>query len=185
VTAGDAEASQAGEWDGTDRIEQDLTGADLGGAVFEAVTFERCRLRGADLTDAVTRGCRFVSCDLAGADLSGSTHHGSAFTNTRFVGARLSTATFDGCKMTGSDLTEATLLGVAIIGGDWSYVNLRGADLRDPGSAGPAARARRSLRGRPHGSGSARRGPDRRGAASDRAGGRPAQRRAARRGGAA
>ena len=45
------------------------------------------------------------------------------------VGANLFVSKFEECKMTGSDFEEANLDGITIISGDWSYTNLRFANL--------------------------------------------------------
>ena len=100
-------------------------GEELAGRELEGDVFVQCDLRGADLRETTTRGCRFDRCNLVNADLSGSVHEGSAFLNCDLRGATLSTTTWRGCKLTGSDLTDARLLAITIVEGDWSYVNLR------------------------------------------------------------
>ncbi|WP_067618944.1 pentapeptide repeat-containing protein [Alicyclobacillus acidiphilus] len=62
--------------------------------------------------------------------MNASAHRRSAFTNCQFRMANLFGAKFDGCKMTGSSFQEANLTGLTIVGGDWSYVNLRGHTLK-------------------------------------------------------
>jgi fluoroquinolone resistance protein len=84
---------------------------------------------GADLIELRTRGVVFEECDFSHARLSSSAHIGSAFLRCTFRNAVLRDAVFDGCKLTGSDLFGAVLRPIRVVGGDWSYVTVRGSDL--------------------------------------------------------
>jgi uncharacterized protein YjbI with pentapeptide repeats len=86
---------------------------------------------GADLIELRTRGVVFEDCDFSHARLSSSEHVGSAFLRCTFRDAVLRDALFDGCKLSGSDLSGATLRPMRVVGGDWSYVTIRGSDLTD------------------------------------------------------
>ncbi len=84
---------------------------------------------GADLIELRTRRVVFEDCDFSHARLSSSEHVGSAFLRCTFRDAVLRDALFDGCKLSGSDFSGATLRPMRVVGGDWSYVTIRGSDL--------------------------------------------------------
>ena len=101
------------------------------------MTFTRCRFDDAGLEELVTRRCVFDQCVLTGVRMGGSRHVGSAFLSCRFDRAKLIDVTWDGCKLTGSQFPGAQLRPMTATECDWSYVALRGADLRrwtSPGS---------------------------------------------------
>lgn len=87
--------------------------------------------RDADLIEWETAGETFEECDFSGARLNASVHTGSAFLRCVFRRTNLFDARFVACKMTGSVFESAELRPLHVEGGDWSYVRLRGADLRD------------------------------------------------------
>ena len=61
--------------------------------------------------------------------MSGSRHTGTAFLSCRFDRATLRDVTWEGCKLTGSQFPGAHLRPMTSTDCDWSYVNLRAADL--------------------------------------------------------
>lgn len=85
----------------------------------------------ADLVELVTTGCTFEECDFSGARLNASEHTATAFLRCRFRRTNLFGASFIGCKLTGSVFLDGcNLRPLTVDGGDWSYVSLRGQDLR-------------------------------------------------------
>ena len=87
------------------------------------------------MRELTTDHCQFSDCDFTAAGMNASQHNASAFTNGNFTYANLFGAIFRECKMIGSNFVETVLGGITIIGGDWSYVNLKqcsfkGLDLR-------------------------------------------------------
>ena len=96
-----------------------------GAGVFVDCVFVDC-----DLTEVTTRGATFDRCEFRGVQLNASTHERSRFTGCLFAHTSFFTATFRGCKLTGSEFVDVTLRPITVEGGDWSYVQLRGADLR-------------------------------------------------------
>ena len=83
-----------------------------------------------DLVEWETAGEVFEDEDFSNARLNASVHRGTAFLRCRFRRASLVLAEFHGCKLTGSVFEGAELRPLTVVGGDWSYVRLRGADLR-------------------------------------------------------
>lgn len=91
-------------------------------------TFIKCRFRGIDASEISTENCNFIECDFTGALLTLLSIK-ELHLQIVFVGANLFVSKFEECKMTGSDFEEANLDGITIISGDWSYTNLRFANL--------------------------------------------------------
>ena len=57
------------------------------------------------------------------------TIEGTDFANAVFENANLFGARLADCRLAGASFTAATLTGLVVEGGDWSYVSLRGHDL--------------------------------------------------------
>ncbi len=110
-------------------IDGDFTGVDWYGRELGDAVFRNGRFCDADLSETTTRGAVFEECDFSGARLNVSSHVRTAFLRCRFHRTSLFDATLDGCKLTGSEFAGATLSPIAVDGGDWSYVALRGARL--------------------------------------------------------
>ena len=91
-------------------------------------TFIKCRFRGIDASEISTENCNFIECDFTGALLTLLSIK-ELHLQIVLVGANLFVSKFEECKMTGSDFEEANLDGITIISGDWSYTNLRFANL--------------------------------------------------------
>lgn len=127
---GDAHGKAAIEWT-IDNLNTDFDVVKNGSRYGELrqCTFHKCRFRGTQMDEIMTTGCQFTHCDFSGAVMNASIHTNSAFTNCRFQHANLFIAKFEQCKMVGSDFAGTQLGGVTISGGDWSYTNLRNADL--------------------------------------------------------
>ncbi|SEN95816.1 pentapeptide repeat-containing protein [Paenibacillus sp. OV219] len=113
---------------------QQYTGVEFGSQDLKygeltSCTFNQCSFANGTLNEIVSSNCRFIECDFRGASLNGSIHNETAFENCRFNGANLFVSKFVACKMTGSDFSSATMDGISIIKGDWSYTNLRHSKL--------------------------------------------------------
>src|SRR4051812_9081530 len=104
---------------------EDWYARDLGAGEFVECAFVDC-----DLTEVTSSGATFDRCEFRGVQLNASTHERSRFTGCLFAHTSFFTATFRGCKLTGSEFVDVTLRPITVEGGDWSYVQLRGADLR-------------------------------------------------------
>lgn len=119
------------EYTGEDFSSFDLYRADIIGCKFIECSFKNVRME-----EVITKSCLFSKCDFTSTYMNASVHRNSAFTNCDFTYANLFTASFIDCKMVGSILSGASIPGLTIRGGDWSYAylkecNLKGFDLRD------------------------------------------------------
>jgi uncharacterized protein YjbI with pentapeptide repeats len=110
---------------GTTLAAPDWFRADLGG-----VEHERVLVDGGDATEALATGARFVDSTFRGTDLTLAEFTASAFENCTFVRCRLAGARFAECKLVGSVFVDCTLERLDVDRGDWSFVDLAGADLR-------------------------------------------------------
>lgn len=90
----------------------------------------RCTFSDVDLTEATSRGSVFEECTFHNVRLNASRHVDSAFLRCVFKRCNLFEAEFTGCKLVGSSFHQSQLRPLRIIGGDWSFVALPGADLR-------------------------------------------------------
>lgn len=97
---------------------------------FTGRRFERCEFHEVDLTEAVTRGVSFIDCVFGNVRFNASQHVDTAFTGCTFARCNLFDAEFSGCKLVGSRFTECSLRPMRVLGGDWSFTGLAGADLR-------------------------------------------------------
>ncbi len=113
-----------------EHVEKDLARIDWDDRELVGEQFLRCRFDDASLREVVTRNCVFEDCDFSGVRLSSSTHVRTAFLGCRFRRTELFNATLEECKLTGSSFLDCSLRPMSVLGGDWSYVGLRGADLR-------------------------------------------------------
>ena len=96
------------------------------GADLSKIKFIRCSFRWTDFTNIDTLfQCVFDSCDFTNARLNGVSAKSCAFLSCRFKNTGIFATTFEDCKMTGSDFTDSECGIATIIGGDWSYTNLR------------------------------------------------------------
>jgi uncharacterized protein YjbI with pentapeptide repeats len=90
----------------------------------------RCVFEDIDLTEAGIHGCTFTECTFSRVRFNASRHTDSAYLRCAFAHSNLFEAEFTGCKLVGSTFQECTLRPLRIVGGDWSFVSLAGADLR-------------------------------------------------------
>jgi len=92
--------------------------------------YTRCSFSEIDLTESITRGAVFTDCSFGNVRFNASKHTDSAFTGCTFKRCNLFDAEFEGCKLVGSSFTECELRPMRVLGGDWSFAGLPGADLR-------------------------------------------------------
>jgi uncharacterized protein YjbI with pentapeptide repeats len=94
-------------------------------------SYQGCEFHAVDLTEATSRGAVFTECVFGNVRLNNSRHLDSAFLRCRFLRCNLFEAEFAGCKLVGSTFTDCTLRPLKVEGGDWSFVGLPSADLRN------------------------------------------------------
>lgn len=104
---------------------EDWDGRDLSGENLDRVAFIDV-----DMTEMSTEGTVFSACSFRGVRLNVSTHTNTAFINCTFTRCAFFDATFTSCKLLGSMFDRCTYGLLKVIGGDWSFVGLPGADLR-------------------------------------------------------
>lgn len=68
-------------------------------------------------------------CTFRGGRFNVSTHTDAAFLNCAFVSCSFFDTTFERCKMVGSMFDRCAFNLLKVIGGNWSFVGLPGADL--------------------------------------------------------
>lgn len=97
----------------------------------DARAYTGCTFSDIDLTESASTRSVFTGCTFGGVRFNASTHTDSAFVSCTFTRCNLFDVTFTGCKLTGSTFKESvTLRPLRVLGGDWSFVALPGADLR-------------------------------------------------------
>ena len=104
---------------------EDWYGRDLSGSRYARYSF-----LDTDWTEVTTRGAVFEECTFAGVRFNASRHAGAAFTNCIFRGCTFFDTRFTDCKLVGSLFQRSTFTLFQVSGGDWSFVGLPGADLR-------------------------------------------------------
>jgi len=92
-------------------------------------TYSRVSFVEVDLTELVTEGTLFEECVFQGVRFNVSEHRASAFVNCVFTRCSFFDATFSGCKLVGSRFEDCAFDLLEVVGGDWSFVALRGARL--------------------------------------------------------
>ena len=103
----------------------DWSGEDISGQSHSAVLFVDL-----DLTEAENTAASFEDCTFRGARFNVSIHRDAAFVNCTFSGCSFYNTQFTDCKFVGSVFDRCSFEGTVITGGNWSFVGLRGADLR-------------------------------------------------------
>ena len=83
-----------------------------------------------DMTEVVTESTVFDDCTFRGVRFNASRHSESAFLNCTFRSCTFFDTSFVRCKMVGSTFDRCTFSSLEVVGGDWSFVGLAGADLR-------------------------------------------------------
>ncbi len=117
-----------------------FTGAALGGASFTDCTLRGCDFSGAALLDAYFARCRVTGCKMTGANLGGSRLRSVAFADSLLALTAWEQAHWDTVDLSGCDLSEALLTGIAhkrltlrevnLTGASVAGTSLRGLDLR-------------------------------------------------------
>ena len=83
-----------------------------------------------ELTEAVGRAAQFTECTFRDCHFNSSRFEHSAFLNCTFTTCTFFDAAFVGCKLIGSMFDRCRFGAFSCEGGDWSFVGLPGADLR-------------------------------------------------------
>lgn len=107
-------------------MEEDFSDTEPAGPEISKVKFQSCNFSAADFGDVdLIYGCVFRECNFSGTSFGGVKFRNCSFLNCRFPYANLFATIFDNCKMTGSALSETDCSLIDILGGDWSYTELR------------------------------------------------------------
>ena len=99
-------------------------------APFSGTRHDAVLFAGTDLSDQTVRGASFTDCTFRDVRFNASTHVDSAFTNCTFAGCTFFDTRFTRCKLVGSVFDRCTYDLLVVEAGDWSLVQLPGADLR-------------------------------------------------------
>lgn len=114
---------------GGEHDEEDLRDVDWRGLRLVG-RYTRCDLSGADLS-GVTGGALFEECRFDRAALDGAELDGAAFVRCSFGAVSVTGTSFRDCKLVGTEWSRrCRTTRVVVTGGDWSFVSLRGQDLR-------------------------------------------------------
>lgn len=105
---------------------EDWCGRDLSGESHERVAFV-----GMDLSETTSRGAVFAECSFRDCRFNASTHVNAGFLNCTFARCSFFDVTFHDCKLMGTMFDRCTFGLLEVSGGDWSFVGLPGADLRE------------------------------------------------------
>lgn len=92
--------------------------------------YARCFFHDIDLTEATSQGAVFTESTFGNVRFNASRHTDSAFLRCTFQRCNFFEVEFTGCKLTGSTFEACELRPLRVIGGDWSFVGLPGANLR-------------------------------------------------------
>lgn len=106
-------------------VGEDWYGRDLSGAEHRQVAFVDV-----DMTEVTGTGAVFEECTFAGVRFNASVHVEAAFVNCTFRRCSFFDARFERSKLVGSGFDDCELGALAVDGGTWSFVRMRGADLR-------------------------------------------------------
>jgi uncharacterized protein YjbI with pentapeptide repeats len=111
--------------------ETEVAKADWYGADLSAREHTRVAFVDVDMIESHGRGSLFSECTFRDCRLNSSRHVDSAFVNCTFTSCVFFDASFVNCKLVGSTFYSCRFGPIVCDGGDWSFVNLRGADLRN------------------------------------------------------
>lgn len=111
-------------------MESTLAGADWYGADISGQSHTRVKFVNLDMTEVTNNGAVFTECTFRGARFNASVHSDAAFVNCTFGGCTFFDARFNQCKFVGSMFDRCTYDVMKVVGGNWSFVGLPGADLR-------------------------------------------------------
>jgi fluoroquinolone resistance protein len=107
-----------------------VSGADWYGQDISGQTHENVLFVDLDLTEVENDGATFNECTFRRARFNVSAHTGAAFVNCTFANCNFYDARFTECKLVGSMFDRCTFEIMKVVGGNWSFVGLPGADLR-------------------------------------------------------
>src|SRR6266511_177251 len=93
--------------------------------------YVECEFHEVDLTEAVVSGSVFTDCVFGNVRFNAARITDSAFTGCAFKRCNFFDAEFVRCKLVGSTFSECSMRPLTVTRGDWSFVGLPGADLRD------------------------------------------------------
>jgi fluoroquinolone resistance protein len=82
-----------------------------------------------DMTELTSKGTVFTECSFRGVRFNASRHTSSAFLSCSFHRCTFFDAVFADCKAVGSTFERCDLSTLSVVGGDWSFTDLSGADL--------------------------------------------------------
>ena len=97
--------------------------------IVEKRVFRECRFHSIDLTDRVFERCVFESCKFFACRMGASVFRRCRMTNCVFELCSLFDTVFESCKMTGSVFYETDCTCFSVIGGDWSFTDVRELDF--------------------------------------------------------
>jgi fluoroquinolone resistance protein len=110
----------------TEVANADWYGRDLSGCEHTRVAFVDV-----DLTESSGKGAVFTECTFRSCRLSSAQFKDAAFLNCTFTSCVFFDASFVDCKLVGSTFYSCRFGPIVCEGGDWSFVGLAGADLRN------------------------------------------------------
>ncbi len=118
----------------TRRMPRDATGSkvvdeDWYGRSLETCEFTQVAFVDIDMTELTSKGTIFTKCSFRGVRFNASRHASSAFLNCSFHRCTFFDAAFVDCKAVGSTFERCDLSTLSVVGGDWSFTDLSGADL--------------------------------------------------------
>jgi uncharacterized protein YjbI with pentapeptide repeats len=106
---------------------EDLYGEDFTGQVVDHVLY-----LDVDMTESTSSvGAVFDECTFRSVRFNAAAFEGAAFTNCTFENCNFFGATFTDCKVVGSMFDRCQLDQLSVVGGDWSFVGLPGAVLKN------------------------------------------------------
>ena len=111
-------------------IEHTISGADWYGTDISGQSHTRVKFVDLDMTEVTNRGAVFTECTFRKARFNASVHTDAAFLNCTFGGCNFFDTRFTECKLTGCVFDRCTFDVMKVVGGNWSWVGLPGANLR-------------------------------------------------------
>lgn len=112
------------------QTESTVSGADWCGQDISRQAHARVLFNALDMTETRNTGATFTECTFRRARFNVSVHDSAAFVNCTFTACKFYDATFTECKFVGSTFDGCTFEVMKVVGGNWSFVGLAGADLR-------------------------------------------------------
>jgi uncharacterized protein YjbI with pentapeptide repeats len=107
-----------------------ISGADWCGQDISRQRHTRVLFVDLDMTEVQNTGAVFTECTFRRSRFNASAHVGAAFVNCTFKACRFFNTSFTQCKFVGSMFDGCAIEMLTVVGGDWSFAGLPGADLR-------------------------------------------------------